>query len=277
MVSTHSKTAQTHLEDFTTPASKLKSKPQANIKKKAAAKPSTSKSSSTSKPAEEKPAKSTSSKKHKSADTSDVHESPQPKRAKKASTSTNKNLNTSDDDAKIIINRAPVLHLWSACLTQFLYPQLPWSTCVSAGSAVSTICAVAKGRSIGTVPEKDVSTNEKKKKAKAKKDAEDLDEVKVMQFKLKLKDGLALVGSGDKKGKPGDELTLKNKFGEGGFEKVKGVFDEALASWKGQEEELNGKGFGFYEAFRPDVSKGQKGWGRKGELDMGKIREVVGR
>ena len=59
--------------------------------------------------------------------------------------------------------------------------------------------------------------------------------------------------------------------------RVKGVFKEALEGWKGEEGELNWKGFGLYESFRPDVSKGQKGWGRKGELDLGKIREVVGR
>jgi hypothetical protein len=156
-----------------------------------------------------------------------------------------------------------------------LYPQLSWSTCVSAGSAIGTICAVAKGRSIGTVPEKDPAKDEKKRKVK--KDAEDLDEVEVMHFRLKLKDGLALVGSGDKKGKPGDETGLKKKFGESEFERVKGAFDEVLKGWKGEEEELNAKGFGFYETFRPDVSKGQNGWGRKGELDLVKIRDVVGR
>jgi hypothetical protein len=62
---------------------------------------------------------------------------------------------TTEDTKIVIINRAPVLHLWSACVAHFLYPELSWETCLSAGSAVSAICAVAKGRSIGTVPEKD--------------------------------------------------------------------------------------------------------------------------
>jgi len=177
-------------------------------------------------------------------------------------------------DTSIIINRAPVLQLWAASVTHFLHRALPWSTCLSAGSAISTICAVAKGRSIGTINESKGNDEKKKKKLEAKEEQKDYDVLDVMHFKLKLKDGLALVGS-EGRGKPGSEGPLKSKFGENEYEAARKTFETALESWKGHEDELNQQAFGFYERFRPNTSSGQKGWGRKGELSLDKIIQVV--
>lgn len=204
--------------------------------------------------------------------------SPATKRAK-ASSSTKRSSSkvngaAKSEDSKIIINRAPVLRLWGACVTGFVYPKLSWETCLSAGSAISTICAVAKGRSIGTIGERDESEEKQHKRDEAKKKQKDLDVIEVMQFKLKIKDGLALVGS-ERKGKPSGEEGLKKKFGEVEYKNTREQFDESLQSWKGNEEELNKQAFGFYEEFRPDVSHGQKGWGRKGELDLEKVNSAV--
>ncbi len=38
---------------------------------------------------------------------------------------------------------------------------------------------------------------------------------------------------------------------------------------------LESKAFSLYEDFRPDVPEGQKGWGAKGELDLGRIRSLA--
>lgn len=67
---------------------------------------------------------------------------------------------TKDD---VLINRAPVLDLWAATVTSFLYPDISWETSLSAGSAISTLCAISKGRAIGTIDKKDPSSTEKKK------------------------------------------------------------------------------------------------------------------
>ena len=99
-----------------------------------------------------------------------------------------------------------------------------------------------------------------------------------MHFKLKLdKDNLAMVGSGDKKGKSSDDAGLKKKFGDQAYDKVKEAFEESLKSWKDDKDEVNKQGFHFYEEFRPEIIKGQKGWGRQGELNLSKIKSVVGR
>jgi hypothetical protein len=125
---------------------------------------------------------------------------------------------------------------------------------------------VAKGRSIGTISEPDV--DEPKKKEKKKIEA---DELEVMHFKLRLKDGVVFFGG---KAQKGSEDALKGKFGDH-YDDVRRVFDEGLQMWGERKEELNKLAFGMYESFRPEVPKGQKGWGRKGVLDLKKVREVI--
>jgi hypothetical protein len=94
-----------------------------------------------------------------------------------------------------------------------------------------------------------------------------------MQFKLKTKDGLVYMG-GEPKPKPGTEEMLKRKFGAR-YEDVRGCFEEGLRSWVGEEDELTREAFGMYERFRPTVKAGERGWGRKGELSLDTVREVV--
>lgn len=257
MVSTRSKIAQTDIEDFATYATNLKGKKTAPRKKSATKTES----------------KSPVSKRHKSLES--LQTEPTGKRVKKTEAPTKTSQSKDNDETpKIVINRAPVLQLWGACVAHFIYPKLEWSTCISAGSAISTICAVAKGRSIGTISERDGSDGKNQEREEAKKKQKDLDVIEVMQFKLKLKDGLALVGS-EQKGKPGAEEPLKKKFGEEQYEEARQTFDKALTSWKGDEDELNRLAFGFYEDFRPSVSKGQGGWGRKGELNLENVKSAV--
>ncbi|KAF2186502.1 hypothetical protein K469DRAFT_706490 [Zopfia rhizophila CBS 207.26] len=267
MVTTRSKTSQTHLEDYAT---------------KEGAAPRTAKSKGRSSPSRKQSSKADTSKpspKHKRKDSvvdDAPSKEPKSKRAKTSQSSPKRSISTGtgQNDPKVIINRAPVLQLWGASVTHLIYPSLSWETCLSAGSAISTLCAISKGRSIGTISERDNSEEKQRKRDEAKKKQEYLNVIEVMHFKLKLKDGLALVGS-ELKGKPGSEAPLKKKFGDEQYEEVRQAFEMALENWKGDEDELNKEAFGFYERFRPDVSKEQKGWGKKGELSLEKVRSVV--
>jgi hypothetical protein len=170
----------------------------------------------------------------------------------------------------ILINRAPVLELWAATVTSFLYPKVSWDTSLSAGSAISTLCAISKGRSIGTIEKPDPPTGEKKRRQRSGDDK--LDELEVMGFHLTLKDGHALVG--EKPKKP-NEAALVKKFGEIAYRQAREAFQDVLQPWSGQEEELNAQAFHHYEVFRPTVPKGQKGWGRKGILGLQTVKEAV--
>ena len=179
------------------------------------------------------------------------------------------------DGEVVVINRAPVLELWASCVAQFLHPSVPWKTCLSAGGAVATITAISKGRSIGKIEKPDPGEAEEKKlKRKEKAEKEGLEELEVMSFKLSLdKDGSAMVGGKPKKA--GEEALRKKYGGSEQYEKVKRVFLETLETWKGEEDELDGRAFGFYEDFRPSVVPGQQGWRRKGQLRLETVKEAV--
>lgn len=213
----------------------------------------------------------TSSKKRKAQQPSAETETKSAKKAK-ASPKQDATSDGKSGDAIIIINRAPVLELWGSCVTHFLHPSVSWSTCLSAGGAISTITAISKGRSIGTIDKPDPGKQEEKQqKRKAK---ENLEELEVMSFKLRLdKDGQAMVG--DKPKKAGEEALRKKFGGSEQYEKVKGTFENALKAWKGREEELDGRAFGMYEDFRPSIPPGQSGWGRKGQLNLEAVKTAI--
>lgn len=93
--------------------------------------------------------------------------------------------------------------------------------------------------------------------------------LEIMHFKLRMDGGEIYVGE---TAQSGDEDGLRKKFGER-YEDVKACFERALKE-RG-EDGLNEKGFKMYEKFRPDVKRGQKGWGRKGELNLEEVRSVI--
>jgi hypothetical protein len=210
---------------------------------------------------ETKPAKKT-----RKSEKGDIH---QDKTQSKISVQSNGKL-----ERPVIINRAPVLELWGACVAQFLNSKTPWATCLSIGSSIASLTAISKGRSIGIYKEKDKGNDQKDKEKSDNEDVDDLIPVNVMGFTMKLKDGMVIV-----KGKPRNvrEGNLQRKFGERNFLAVKRAMTESLDSWAGHEEELNKSAFRMYEEFRPAVSSGQKGWGRKGELQISRIRDNVQR
>ena len=74
------------------------------------------------------------------------------KPAKKAKQSNTKDADGGEaDDDTVVINRAPVLELWASCVAHFIHPSLSWTTCLSAGGAISSITAISKGCLIGAM------------------------------------------------------------------------------------------------------------------------------
>ena len=211
----------------------------------------------------DKPRKRAASSKHVQNSKDD---NPSPKHSSQSKSDESESGESKDE---ILINRAPVLELWAASVTSFLYPDISWKISLSAGSAISTLCAISKGRAIGSIDKPDSSKAEKKKQGSK---SDQLDELDVMSFHLKLKDGHVLVGDKPKKA---NEQTLIKKFGEEAYEQAKETFRDSLQLWSGQEDELNAQAFHHYEVFRPTVPKGQKGWGRKGVLNLQTVKAAV--
>jgi hypothetical protein len=69
----------------------------------------------------------------------------------------------------------------------------------------------------------------------------------------------------------GVQRYLEGKFGDRLPEARKAMMELAKVY---EPDELAEQGFGLYEQFRPEIPEGVKGWGAKGELDLGRIRKL---
>jgi hypothetical protein len=65
---------------------------------------------------------------------------------------------------------------------------------------------------------------------------------------------------------------LERSFGDD-LEAVKSAMKALAAKFK--PEELKDACYGLYEQFRPSIPSGKRGWGTKGELELGLIREMA--
>jgi hypothetical protein len=203
------------------------------------------------------------------------------KKARRSGTSANKSHKdergeeNSNNPECIFINRAPVLQLWGSAVAHFLYPDLSWATCLSIGNTISSLCAVAKGRSIGLIKPADNTKKEDSGARKRQEKADGAKVVKVMGFSLTIKGEAVIVGG---KPKPLDEEKMKRKFAdEKQYEAVRSAFQDSLQTWTRHEDELNSKAFHMYERFRPAVASGEKGWGQKGKFSIASTIRVIRR
>jgi len=185
---------------------------------------------------------------------------------------------TTDLEKPIMINRSPVLQLWGATVAHFLHPEESWSTCLSIGGSIAQLCAISKGRAIGTVAPKDESVDANDKQSKRKRETEkesESREIEVMGFPQQIQGDVVVV---DGKPKPLKQELLQGKFGGvSNYEKTKKAMEDGLQSWTDSKDQLDSKAFHMYEKFRPDVAAGGSGWGRKGELNLHKVKSMIER
>jgi hypothetical protein len=171
-------------------------------------------------------------------------------------------------DTTITINRAPVLALWAAVVAQRL--GFDEDEALTLGRAVAGLNAQAKGRRLGIFrPHED-----KAKKAREKEKGE--------TFLVELlgrpvpavstEDGVRAVQRGKPLNPDGVRRYLAGGFGEhlkagrSAMRKLARAYVPA---------ELARQAYPLYERFRPHVPAGRKGWGARGEFDLGLIARLA--
>jgi hypothetical protein len=171
---------------------------------------------------------------------------------------------------KISINRAPVLTLWAAVVAERMgYDE---GEALSLGKAVAGLNAQAKGRSLGIYgPPKALREGEEPKKRGLGEEFW----VEVCGRPVpakKTEDGIRAV-VGDKPVEPAPvEKYLAGKFGEA-LDEVRAAMAELAAAY--DRDDLAEAAYGLYETFRPTIATGKRGWGQKGDLDLGLIRSLA--
>ncbi len=166
----------------------------------------------------------------------------------------------------VLINRAPVLTLWAAVVAERLGYET--ETALTLGRAVAGLNAQAKGRMLGIFgPPKSVDGQPPKKAGLGE------------DFWIELcgrgvpvkrtKDGIRAVVKDEPMDPDAVRQYLEGKFGDD----LNAVRDAMTDLAKSMEpDDLASRAFSLYTKFRPEIPRGAKGWGVKGELDLDIIR-----
>lgn len=167
----------------------------------------------------------------------------------------------------IEINRAPVLTLWAAVVAERL--GFDESEALTLGKAVAGLNAQSKGRRLGIFrPGK-----ERGKKPRETKRGEEF-RVEVCGRgvpAVDTPDGVRAVVRDKRIDPEAVRRYLEGKFGDD-LDDAKEAM-RALATTLSPSD-LADRAYGLYEAFRPSIPPGKRGWGAKGDLDLDLIRSL---
>src|SRR3954467_10287789 len=171
---------------------------------------------------------------------------------------------------RIHVNRAPVLTLWAAVVAERL--GFERDAALTLGRAVAGSIAQMKGRALGIY---EPSEEPPSKVAEGRQERLKPDETFGVRLlgrtvpAIRTSDGIRAMEKGVRPA-PAASVGryLASKFGDH-LDEVRAAMEHLAASLS--PEELSRRGFALYEAFRPDIPSGARGWGAAGELDLDRI------
>ena len=179
-------------------------------------------------------------------------------------------MNISEHGRMIRVNRAPVLTLWATVVAERL--GFDRDAALTLGRAVAGSSAQMKGRALGIY---EPSEEPSSKGAEERRESLKPDETFGVRLlgrtipALCTPDGIRAV---EKDFRPASaacvERYLASKFGDH-LDEVRAAMEQLASSLS--PDELNRRGFALYEAFRPAIPAGARGWGAAGELDLERI------
>lgn len=165
------------------------------------------------------------------------------------------------------INRAPVFTLWAAVVAQRL--GFDRDEAVTLGRAVAGMNAATKARALGRTKPRDETA---KTKPRSTAGVIEVPLCNRLVPAVRTPEGVRAVAGG----KPTDPASahryLESKFGDA-LDDVRGAMSTLAKSLT--KDELDARAFELYEAFRPAIPAGARGWGAKGVLDLDRIRGLA--
>jgi len=170
---------------------------------------------------------------------------------------------------RIRINRAPVMTLWTEVVARRL--GFDEDEALTLGRVVTGLNAYAKGKSLGLYEPQPESLREQRKRA-APGAAITVSLLNRLVPAVKTPQGLRAL-SHDKPVSPESvRRYLQSKFGDA-LGSAEAAMMELAASLT--PEALAARAYELYEAFRPRIPSGVRGWGAAGDLDLTLIRRLA--
>lgn len=168
----------------------------------------------------------------------------------------------------ITINRAPVLTLWAAVVAERL--GFDRDEAATLGRAVAGLNAASKAQRLGLARKREgpETPAQRKKRAAAEGTVELLGRAVPVAGG---KQGVRALADGKPVTPESVHRYLEGKFGER-LEDARAAMAALAASFA--PAELAAGAYGLYEAFRPAIPSGTRGWGAKGTLDLALVRSL---
>jgi hypothetical protein len=170
----------------------------------------------------------------------------------------------------ILVNRAPVLTLWAAVVAERLGHD--HAAALTLGKAVAGLNAQSKGRRLGLYEAPEPGA--RPKKAKPRKAPELVPLLGRAVPVTHTPNGVRAVVKDRPEDPASVERYLEQKFGDALADVTAAM--KALAKSL-PPRRLEQEAFALYEAFRPEIPEGVKGWGAKGVLDLARLRRLAER
>lgn len=172
----------------------------------------------------------------------------------------------------VTINRAPVLTLWAAVVAERLGYARQES--LTLGRALAGLNAQSKGRALGLFAPRTPAEAAKHRRGAPEGAKRSIELLHRAIPVVKTDEGFRALSGGRPIAPESVERYLESKFGED-LEPVRRAM-EALAHSRAPRL-LADEAYELYEAFRPKIPAGTKGWGKPGVLDLGVIRGLARR
>jgi len=170
--------------------------------------------------------------------------------------------------ARVKVNRAPVLTLWAAVVAERL--GFERDEALTMGRVVAGLNAYAKGKSLGIFRPAPEEVRRERKRLRAGK-AMHVDLLHRAVPVVRTREGLRAVAKDKPVSPESVQRYLEAKFGES-LPQVEAAMRALARSLPAAA--LADRAYGLYEAFRPAVPAGTRGWGAAGILDMARIRRA---
>ncbi len=172
----------------------------------------------------------------------------------------------------LLVNRAPVLALWAAVVAERLGHS--HDAALTLGKAVAGLNAQSKGRRLGIYEAAEPEAGSGKSRPS---EAAPSDTILLLGRAVpvaRTPAGLRAVVNGRPESATAVQRYLDEKFGTG----LAAVTAAMTALAKAvPPRRLEDEAFGLYEAFRPEIPEGARGWGARGVLDLDRIRRLADR
>ena len=185
-------------------------------------------------------------------------------------------MNTSEHGRTIRVNRAPVLTLWATVIAERL--GFDRDAALTLGRAVAGSSAQMKGRALGIYEPSEEAPSKVAEERRERLNPDEPVGVRLLGWTvpaLRTPDGIRAM---EKDFRPASAVSvgryLASKFGDR-LDEVRAAMEQLAASLS--PEELDRHGFALYEAFRPAIPTGARGWGAAGELDPKRITGLTHR